>query len=131
MSAAVAVPLAFAATLSACGPGTAADVAQIRQVITGFSNAAGPSACDYLTTGALNELFMGNGHVTTDRRRALAACAAESRAFKGARVVISRVWFPQDARTASAFAHAPAGTPRWQLFLHKVGAQWQIAHIQH
>lgn len=123
--------VAVAAAVAGCGPGSAADVTQIRHVITAFSEASGAGGCRYLTTGALNELYSGNGHVTSDRSRALAVCTARSRDFKGAPVEIGRVWFPQDSRTASAFAHAPGGHPRWQLYLHKVGAQWQIAHIQH
>jgi hypothetical protein len=128
---AAAALVAAGGALAACGPGTAADVAQIKQVITGFSEASGPSACNYLTTGALNELYAGNGHVTQDRRRALAVCAAKAGAFKGAPVAIGRVWFPHDSQTASAYANAPSGHPRWELFLHKVGGRWQIAHIQH
>jgi hypothetical protein len=127
----IAAALALAAGLSACGPGSAADVSRIRHVITAFSESSGPDACGYLTTGALNELYLGDGHATRDRRASLAACAAKARNFKGATVQISRIWFPHDSRTASAFAHAPGGSPRWELFLHKVGDQWQIAHIQH
>jgi hypothetical protein len=123
--------LGCGAALSACGPGTAADVGSIRHVITSFSEASDASACQYLTTGALEELYLGNGHATRDRGRALAACAAKSRSFKGEPVEIGRIWFPQDSRTASAFAHAPGGHPRWQLYLHKVDGRWQIAHIQH
>jgi hypothetical protein len=128
---AVAAALALSAALAACGPGTTGDVTSIRHVITAFSASSGPNACNYLTTGALNELYLANGHATQDRAKSLAACAAKARYFKGAPVQIGRIWFPHDSRTASAFAHAPGGSPRWQLFLHKVGNDWQIAHIQH
>ena len=126
-----AVLAAGSLVLAACGPGSAADVSQIRHVITGFSEASGPNACNYLTTGALSELYVGNGHAAHSRTAAMAACVAKSSAFKGEPVKIGRVWFPHDSRTASAYASAPDGTARWQLFLHKVGNSWQIAHIQH
>ena len=123
--------VATSCLLAGCGPGTADDVAQIRHVITAFSAAGGPSACGYLTTGALNELFSANGHTTGERKRAIAACVAKSRSFKGAPIDIGRVWFPTDPRTATALAHSRDRSSRWQVYLHKVGGRWLIAHIQH
>lgn len=118
--------------LTACGAGSDADAGQIRQTIERFADSSGPVSCQYLTTVAKEELFIGLVQHTgpAAAERADAACRARSRSFRAARVVVTRVWFTS-SHAAGAYAHRPDTQQSYQLALRKQGGRWRINLIQH
>ncbi len=124
------VVAALAALAAGCGGASKTTQSQVASTIVAFSEASGTHACDYLTTLALNELFLGGPH-RGDHAQALAACRRASASLTGAPAVVTRIWYPK-AHEAKAFAHQPGTRKGYTVTLRQQpGGPWMINRVQH
>lgn len=123
--------LAVSALPSACGAGSDAGAANVTHTIVAFSQATGSGACAYLTTDALEAVYLGGVHEPgASRARAMAACHARSASFTGAPAVVSHIWFPAP-HEAKAYAHRPGSSKSYTVTLRQNGGVWRINKIAH
>ena len=116
--------------LAGCGddkPGRPANLAQARAVVEKFAAADDATACKYLGTKALKDVY---GNFTDPYEQARANCEKASRKFKGEPVTIIKTSFIEDTGFAKVVAHSADGEFSYSVNLkRKPHRPWRIYSI--